>query len=85
MIIVLHKHLEKQFKKLPQRDKNIVTERLSLFTQHPYHPLLRNHALKGKYTGYRSIDIRPDLRAIYYGDETATVVFVMLGSHAELY
>ncbi len=50
----------------------------------PFNARLRNHPLLGKYNGYRSIDIRPDLRAVYkdYGDEA---IFVALGTHSQLY
>lgn len=85
MIIVFHRQFEKEFKKLSARDKIITLDRLDLFIQNPFQHSLRNHALKGKYLGYRSIDIRPDLRALYYGDEKVKVVFAKIGTHSQLY
>lgn len=84
MTVRFHKHFLKQLKKLPKKDRQRVQERLELFIDTPNHPLLRDHALLGTYHGYRSIDIRPDLRAVYkeYSNEA---IFVTLGTHSQLY
>lgn len=86
MNIQLHKHCIKQLKKISAKDRDRVQERFKLFLNEPFHPQLRNHPLKGRHTGYRSIDIRPDLRAVYKEDtETDTAILVAIGSHSQLY
>lgn len=85
MIVIFHKQFEKEFKKLSPKDKTITLDHLELFAQNPFDQSLRNHALKGKYIGYRSIDIKPDLRALYYGDERVKVIFARVNTHSQLY
>lgn len=85
MTIVFHKNFEKHFKKLTRGEQNRFKVRLAIFTKNPFHPLLRNHSLQGTYSGYRSIDIGGDLRAIYKMTERDAVVFVTIGSHHTLY
>lgn len=82
VITVFHRQFEKEFKKLSAKDKTIVLDRLDLFAQNPFDRLLRNHPLKGKYLGYRSIDIKPDLRVLYYGHEKIKVIFARIGTHS---
>ncbi len=55
----------KQFKKLPEKSKQRFYVRLEIFKHSSSDPMLDNRALKGKYLGYRSIDIKGDLRALY--------------------
>ena len=76
---------EKQFKKLKPSQKERFYDRLHIFEQDPYARGLRNHALKGKYVGYRSIDIAGDLRALYYIDGEKIVIFAFIGGHSQLY
>jgi addiction module RelE/StbE family toxin len=75
----------KQFKKLRPAQQERFYERLELFQRDPHDRRLRDHALKGKYQGYRSIDIEPDLRALYYNAGDRLVIFALIGSHAQLY
>ncbi len=75
----------KQYDKLPTQKQNKFQERLALFEQNPYEQKLRNHALKGSRSGYRSIDIEWDLRALYYVDNDVVVIFAFIGTHSQLY
>jgi YafQ family addiction module toxin component len=75
----------KQFQKLRDNQKTRFYERLELFKKNPHDQVLRDHALKGKHKGYRSIDIEGDLRAVYYVHEDRVVVFALIGTHSELY
>ena len=79
------KAFEKQFLKLKTSQKERFYDRLHLFEQDPNSKVLRNHALKGKYVGFRSIDIAGDLRALYYIDGETIVIFAFIGSHSQLY
>ena len=75
----------KQFEKLRENQKNRFYERLELFKKNPHDRVLRDHALKGKYKGYRSIDIEGDLRALYYVKDDVVILFAFIGSHSQLY
>jgi addiction module RelE/StbE family toxin len=63
----------------------IVDEKLLLFKGDEFHSELRNHALRGKYLGFRSIDINVDLRALYKKIDGLYVLFAFLGTHSDLY
>ena len=84
MNISLHKDFEKQFVKLTPNQQKKFKERRNIFLQEQFHPILNNHALQGKYLGFRSINITGDLRAIFKkeGDD---VMFVAIDSHSNLY
>jgi addiction module RelE/StbE family toxin len=75
----------KQYSKLPKKVQNKTDHRLLLWQKQPNNPQLRDHALDGKYQGYRSINITGDIRALYtkYGD--TIVLFGFIGSHSQLY
>lgn len=79
------KDFTKQFKKLRFNQQERFYERLSLFEKNPQDRALRDHALKGKYKGYRSIDIEGDLRALYYIQGDRVVIFGFIGTHSQLY
>lgn len=64
--------------------KKAFLETFSLFLVEPFHPSLRNHPLKGRYAGFRSIDVTDDWRALYR-IEAERIIFVELGTHQELY
>ncbi|MBU0974983.1 type II toxin-antitoxin system mRNA interferase toxin, RelE/StbE family [Patescibacteria group bacterium] len=85
MKIDFHKNFEKQYDKLNKKQKTKFQERLKLFSVDPFDKALNNHALKGKYLDYRSINITGDLRAIYKMVNTNECIFAVLGSHSELY
>lgn len=79
----------KQLKKSPLEIKVAFRKRLELFLQDPSHPQLNNHALTGKLSGVRSINVTGDWRAIYsiYTNEEGdkVITFEMLGTHSQLY
>ncbi|MEK7185097.1 MAG: type II toxin-antitoxin system mRNA interferase toxin, RelE/StbE family [Patescibacteria group bacterium] len=86
----LSKNFEKQFRKLSKKIKDRALEKLRLFTTNPRDRHLNNHHLAGEWTGYRSIDITADIRAVYKEmnkdkDGTNIVRFDSIGSHSELY
>lgn len=51
----------------------------------PYSPVLRNHALKGPYKGYHSINITGDLRALYKLVRKDAALFIIMDTHSNLY
>jgi addiction module RelE/StbE family toxin len=60
---------------------------MKLFSNEPFAIQLRNHQLKGRPSGFRSISTGGDIRLHYYEKEPnyAIVVFVAVGSHAQFY
>ncbi len=85
MIIKFHKHFLKAYQKLSSKEQDKVDERLRLFAKTPFDETLENHALSGKYQGYRSVNITGDQRAIYFHLEKEKVMFVRIGTHSQLY
>jgi len=76
---------DKQYAKLQPKVKQQFQERLHIFTSTPFDQRLRNHALMGRYKGYRSIDVNGDVRALYTVKEGSFVLFSVIGTHSQLY
>ncbi len=77
-----------QYHKADKQIKPAFAQTLELFLEDPEHPALRNHALTEKYTGYRSIDVTGDWRALFketHSGEQKIITFHMLGTHPQLY
>ena len=79
------KDFDKQYSKLNPKIKNQFKSRLELFCTNPFDVSLRNHALKGKYLGYRSIDINGDVRELYTIKGNIVIIFGFIGTHSQLY
>jgi len=84
MIIVYHKNFIKNYKKQSQKIQEKFKKRQLLFERNEYNPILNNHPLKGKWMGYRSINVTGDVRAVYklYNENA---IFVAIDSHSNLY
>lgn len=88
MVIKFTKEFHKQYKKSDAKIKKRFAARLELFKKNILDPQLRNHPLKGKYQGFRSIDVTGDWRAIYREEKLPTgniFWFSALGTHSQLY
>jgi addiction module RelE/StbE family toxin len=88
MVIKFTNEFKKQFKKADAKIKKRFAERLELFKKNTNDPQLRNHALRGKYQRFRSIDVTGDWRAIYREEKLIADTifwFSALGSHSQLY
>jgi addiction module RelE/StbE family toxin len=85
MKITLHRRFEKMHTKLRPVDKEKFKTRRNIFLTSPFDPALNNHALAGKYQGYRSINITGDLRAAYTLIDKDTAFFVAIGTHSQFY
>lgn len=85
MIIKTTKGFDKQFVRLNSKLQARFKEKIEIFKINPFDTNLRNHALKGKYLGYRSIDITGDLRALYTVKGNTIVIFGFIGTHGQLY
>lgn len=85
-MINFHKDFKKAYLKLPKKIQNKVDRQISLFVEEPFANELNNHALTGRYKGYRSINITGDYRAHYLNVADHQIVFfVNVGTHAQLY
>lgn len=84
MPINFAKTFRKQYDKAEQKIKSTFDARFELFLINPFHPQLNNHALTGKFKGYRSINITDDWRAIY-SENRGAIIFELLGTHSQLY
>jgi addiction module RelE/StbE family toxin len=85
MKIIFQKKFEKEYKKLPDKIKLKIQEKNILFERDPNNPILNNHALHGKYMGYRSISVTGNIRVIYRFLGKVTVIFSEIGTHSKLY
>lgn len=74
----------KKLKKVPTEIKLAFTDVFELFLENPKNEILRNHALKAKYSGMRSINVTDDWRALYR-EEPERIIFFDIGTHSQLY
>jgi len=78
--------LHRQFQsRLNARQRQKALEAIELFIDEPFHKDLRNHALYGKWKGYRSISVDGDLRLHFKIISDDRVLFEAVGSHDQLY
>ena len=84
MIVHLHRSFKKKYKRLTESQKKKFKERRNLFLMDEFNSILNNHALSGRYSGYRSINITGDLRVLYKRDGNF-VIFVTIDTHSNLY
>lgn len=84
MIVLYHKEFLKRFRKQSLKIKEKFKERLSLFVLDEFDATLNNHPLRGKYEGYRSINVTGDIRAVFKRT-TREAIFVTIDSHSNLY
>ncbi|MFH1712902.1 MAG: type II toxin-antitoxin system mRNA interferase toxin, RelE/StbE family [Candidatus Jacksonbacteria bacterium] len=85
MIVKFHKNFKKIYYKAPPRLQEAVNEKMALFYQNSFHPLLNNHQLKGKYKDHRSVNITGDWRALYKEIDRDYFKFLLLDTHSNLY
>lgn len=85
MKLYFHKKFEKQYKRLRKSEQQRAQERIFVFRENPFDPILENHPLHGKYAGYRSINIGGDLRAVFKRVGADEYWFAKIGTHSELY
>ncbi len=84
MQVIFHKNFKKQTAKFKTL-KTKIDQRLFLFIDDPFNPILNNHPLIGKYKGYRSINITADYRAVYESINDDMSLFITLDKHSNLY
>ena len=85
MHIILHKFFQKKLKKRTGKEREQLKERLGIFLNDFHNPLLNNHALNGKYSGCRSINVTGDLRAVFKIEPGDIALFIDIDNHPNLY
>jgi addiction module RelE/StbE family toxin len=75
---------KRDYNKLTGNKKRAWAVALKLLYYTPKHAKLRRHKLKGKYKGLESIDITPDLRALFVELDNV-YVFYYIKNHNQLY
>lgn len=84
MKIYLHKKFYKGYSKLSPKLQKKFKERKNLFLLDEFNMILNNHALTGRWLGYRSINITGDIRVVFKRS-TDNAIFVAIDSHSNLY
>ena len=85
MIVYYSSRFETAFRKLDPGVKENFLSALELFLEEPNHPALRNHALRGRFSNIRSLDVTDDYRALFHMKDVGSVLFIDIGTHGELY
>lgn len=79
-----HPNFKKKYGRLAPLVKDRCDERIKMFINEPFAPILNNHPLHGEWAGYRSINITGDFRAIFKIKENLAI-FVTIDTHTNLY
>lgn len=85
MDIQFSKKFEKQLAKCSVKIENKFYIQLIKYRKNPNEFSLNNHALKGKYQGFYSINVTGDVRALYTKKGSKIVIFGFIGTHSQLY
>ena len=87
MTIRYSKKFQKQFHgRLSPKMQRQFGQRLKLFLANPRQPQLNIHSLSGKHSGCWSMNISGDIRVIFeYRDNRATILFLVIGTHSQVY
>lgn len=78
------KSFEKDVGKLGLRQHEALIRAIRLFRENVWADKLRRHKLHGKYKGLESIDVTPDLRALFL-ETDEKYIFYYLKNHNQLY
>jgi len=79
------RRFEKQRARLVKSVKHKLSERIKLFAEDSFHPLLNNHLLHDPYAGCRSINITGDYRAVFCIENQDVIRFIAIGTHHDLF
>jgi addiction module RelE/StbE family toxin len=86
MEVAFSKSFKKDFAKMQKNVQEQFFSRLTLYLEHPQHPLLHVHGLNGEWIGYQSFNVNSDARMIFtIRDKGETLYLDMIGTHSQLY
>lgn len=80
-----HKKFRRDYKKMPAKIRGLFKERLAIFREQPFHPLLKNHTLRRELKDYWAFSVTGDIRVIYEYLDKNTIALVRIGSHNQVY
>jgi len=74
-------------KRIFQNAKLVANTRnkIALFKENRYHPLLNDHALEGKLSHLRAFSVTGDFRIVYYPVSEDHILFLDIGTHNHVY
>ena len=85
----MHVNYSKKFKKLYKKSDDQIQQafdsKILLFLDNQNNPILNVHRLHGKYSGFYSLNVTGDIRAVFHKIDFGKIKFVAIGSHSELY
>ena len=84
MDIVFQKSFQKDYAKQKAGKKHQAKERISLFLEDRFSPLLNYHALKGEFLGCYSLNVSADVRVIFFVEHD-TMYLIRIGTHSQRY
>lgn len=87
-IIRTTKRFDKSFIKCDKKIQEKTKDRLKLFLEDSFDPLLHNHPLTGEWRWFRSIDVTGDFRIIFveYDEWIYEIVeLAEIATHSQLY
>lgn len=86
MLVKFSPDFDKQYvQRLTAPQQLRLLDTIDLFQAEPFYKDLRNHSLRGKWKGHRSISIGGDLRLHFKMLDNQTAYFVAIGFHSQLY
>ena len=85
MEIRYSKRFGKQLGRLRQQERVKFAVRVELWVHNSSDPIVHVHALTGAYTGFYSLNVTGDLRALYKIVDDKLVLFEFIGTHSQLY
>lgn len=77
------KNYKQRIKKGSKLDKKFIS-RLNLFIKNPRNPILKNHKLVGKYSGYHAFSLTGDYRVVYKIRNNSIELYDV-GTHNQVY
>lgn len=82
MEIIYSSKFAREYKKLPNKAKDIAEEQEAIFRKDPFDPKLKTHKLKGKLSGFLSFSIGFEYRIIFeFSKDKKIAYFHSVGDH----
>lgn len=85
MKIIYSSKFAKEYKKLPDKIKDLAEKKEKIFRQNPFDPRLKTHKLSGKFREFWSFSIDYKYRIIFEFADEKTIYFHSVGSHRVYY
>lgn len=80
LTITYTKRFQKHYKELSITEKNQFKQKLSIFSENPFHPSLRTKRIKGSNELFE-FSVNMDIRVIWFYEEDSLVALIDIGHH----